>query len=69
MSYDEIIIGKKSGRDSEKEVTLYDSVGIGLEDYSALKFTYKLAKQYKLGKELNLTPILTDPKNLISLLA
>jgi ornithine cyclodeaminase len=64
----EVITGKKSGRNNEKEITLYDSVGIGLEDYSALKFTYKLAKEYKIGKNLNLTPALGNPKNLISVL-
>ena len=64
----ELITGTKSGRDSETEITLYDAVGIGLEDYSALKFTYELANYYKLGQEFNLTPVLDDPKNLISML-
>lgn len=64
----ELITGKKSGRENKKEITLYDSVGIGLEDYSALKFAYKLAEKYNLGQELNMTPVLENPKNLISLL-
>lgn len=64
----ELIKGEKKGRENEKDITLYDSVGIGLEDYSALKFTYELADKYNLGQELNLTPTIEDPKNLISLL-
>jgi ornithine cyclodeaminase len=64
----ELITGARSGRENETDITLYDSVGIGLEDYSALKFTYELANRYNLGQELNLTPTMTDPKNLISLL-
>lgn len=64
----ELFTGKKLGRENEKEITLYDSVGIALEDYSALKLTYELANKYQLGQELNLTPALSDPKNLISLL-
>lgn len=64
----EIINGKKSGRKNKDSITLYDSVGIGLEDYSALKFTYKLANKYNLGEEMNLTPILDNPKSLISLI-
>lgn len=64
----EVITGKKSGRKTESEITLYDAVGIGLEDYSALKFTYELANKYKIGQELNFTPVLDDPKNLISML-
>lgn len=64
----ELITGVKSGRENHREITLYDSVGIGLEDYSALRFTYELAEKYKIGKELNFTPVLDDPKNLISML-
>ncbi|MBI2627669.1 ornithine cyclodeaminase [Candidatus Nomurabacteria bacterium] len=64
----ELFTGAKSGRKNELEITLYDSVGVALEDYSVLKLTYELAKHYKLGQELNLTPTLTNPKNLISVL-
>lgn len=65
----ELIRGEKKGRESEDEITLYDSVGMALEDYSALKLAYKLADLYKLGQDLNFTPVLEDPKNLISALA
>jgi ornithine cyclodeaminase len=64
----EIITGQKRGRKNDREITLYDSVGIALEDYSALRLTYDLAKQYKLGKEVNLTPSLDNAKDLISML-
>ena len=64
----EIVTNKKEVRINEKEITLYDSVGIGLEDYSALLVTYELSKRYNIGLELNLTPAIKDPKNLISLL-
>jgi ornithine cyclodeaminase len=64
----ELIKAAKTARTSDSEITLYDAVGIGLEDYSALKYTYNLARRYNLGQESNLTPVLPDPKNLISLL-
>lgn len=64
----ELIINKKQGRNSNDQITLYDSVGIALEDYSALKFTYDLAKKYNLGEELNLIPKIDNPKNLISMI-
>ncbi|MDQ3075699.1 MAG: ornithine cyclodeaminase [bacterium] len=64
----ELVTGKKLGRSNEKEITLYDTVGIGLEDYSALCLTYELSKRYNIGLELNLTPAITNPKDLISLL-
>ncbi|MBU0998968.1 ornithine cyclodeaminase, partial [Patescibacteria group bacterium] len=41
----ELFTGIKEGRSSETEITLYDSVGIGLEDYSVLRFTYELAEK------------------------
>jgi len=64
----ELINGEKIARENDKEITLYDSVGIGLEDYSVLVFTHELADRYNIGEDLNLTPILEDPKNLISML-
>lgn len=65
----ELVNDSKLGRDNHLDITLYDSVGIGLEDYSALCFTYELALKYNLGEELNMTPVLDDPKNLVSLLS
>ena len=62
----ELVTGKKKGRGNDQEITLFDSVGIALEDYSVLRMTYKLAKKYKIGDEQNLTPVLKDPKDLIS---
>lgn len=64
----ELVNGSKKGRINNREITLYDSVGIALEDYSVLRLTYELAKKYQSGKECNLIPILKDPKNLISVL-
>ncbi len=64
----ELVNQEKKGRENDNEITLYDSVGIGLEDYSILKLTYKLLEKYNLGQELNIIPNIKDPKNLFSLL-
>lgn len=64
----ELVNGKKKGRRGVSDITLYDSVGIALEDYSALRLTYALAEQYHLGEVLTFTPVLGDPKNLIALM-
>ncbi|MDA1317026.1 MAG: ornithine cyclodeaminase [bacterium] len=64
----EIINNKKKGREHDEEITLFDSVGIGLEDYSALTLVYNLAKKYSLGEHLSIVPELTNPKNLFSLI-
>lgn len=60
-----LVNGSKKGRGNEQEITLFDSVGIALEDYSVLRLTYELAEKYNLGEERNLTPVLEDPKDLI----
>lgn len=62
----ELVDGSKKGRQNAEEITLFDSVGIALEDYSALTLTFKLAQKYNIGEEFNITPVLKDPKDLIS---
>ena len=63
----EVISGRKKGRTNNEEITLFDSVGIALEDYSVLCLIYLLAEKYKIGENLNLTPSLQNPKDLISI--
>jgi len=65
----ELVTGSKKGREEEQQITLFDCVGIALEDYSALRLTYELAQKYNIGEERNLTPKLKDPKDLIAKLA
>lgn len=62
----ELVNGSKKGRQNEKEITLFDSVGIALEDYSALRLTFELAEKYNIGEECNLTPLIKDPKDLMA---
>lgn len=65
----ELVSGAKSGRESNDDITLFDSVGIGLEDYSVLRLSYELANTYGIGSEIELIPPIVDPKNLIGALA
>ena len=60
----ELVTGRKIGRHTKQEITLFDSVGIALEDYSALRLVYELAEKYRIGEERNFTPVLENPKNL-----
>ncbi|NOX15199.1 MAG: ornithine cyclodeaminase [Epsilonproteobacteria bacterium] len=60
----EVIKGEKIGRKNSKEITLFDSVGFAIEDFSVLKLIYELAKKYNIGKELDLIPVMDDPKDL-----
>ncbi len=63
----EIISKHKAGRENINEITIMDSVGFALEDFSTLKLVHKLAEELKLGKEIEFIPELDDPKNLYSL--
>lgn len=64
----ELVQNLKSGRENENEITVFDSVGFALEDYSVLKVIYELANEYNIGHEIELIPNLNDPKNLFSTL-
>lgn len=64
----ELVSGQKKGRTSEKEITLFDSVGIALEDYSVLRLTYELAEKYAIGETMQIIPEMKDPKDLIGAL-
>lgn len=64
----EIISNHKAGRTSEEEVTLFQSVGFAIEDFSTLRLVLDLSDKYNIGQNLNIVPNLEDPKNLISLL-
>jgi ornithine cyclodeaminase len=64
----EVLEGKKSGRESADEVTIFDSVGFAVEDFSVLRLTHDLAHKYGIGHDVDMIPPITDPKNLISVL-
>jgi len=64
----ELVAGKKHGRKDDSQITIFDSVGIALEDYAALRLTYELSERYKIGEDRNFTPVVNDPKNLMGML-
>jgi ornithine cyclodeaminase len=61
----ELVNGTKKGRENDEQITLFDSVGIALEDYSGLRLTYELVQKYNLGEKRNFTPVVDDPKDLV----
>lgn len=53
------------GRGSDGEITVFDSVGFALEDYSALKFLHELTRERpEFCRQIDLVPELEDPKDL-----
>lgn len=59
-----VIADKESGRDSDEQVTFFDSVGFALEDFSALRYLHRLAEEFDEGEQIALVPELMDPKDL-----
>jgi ornithine cyclodeaminase len=64
----QVMAGNATGRSTAQEVTLFDSVGFALEDYSALRFMFQAAKEQGAGEYIALIPPLANPKDLFSLL-
>jgi ornithine cyclodeaminase len=56
------------GRSHDAQVTLFDSVGFALEDYSALRFMRDAAQRLGYGQWVSLIPELSNPKDLFSLI-
>jgi alanine dehydrogenase len=50
----EIINGTKVGRESDDEITLFDSTGLSAQDIAAAKIVYEAAKKKGIGKRSNL---------------
>jgi ornithine cyclodeaminase len=64
----QVIANEHQGRESDKEITIFDSVGFALEDYSALRLLKDLIVEHKIGETIELVPNLVDQKNLFALL-
>ncbi len=64
----QVLAGQQPGRQHADEVTVFDSVGFALEDYSALRFMHAAANELGLGEHIALIPEMHDPKNLFGAL-
>jgi len=62
-----VLAGTQAGRQSAGQVTVFDSVGFALEDYSALRLVHRLATELGLGEDVALVPQADDPKDLFRL--
>jgi alanine dehydrogenase len=47
----EVIVGKKKGRNSDKDITLFDSTGIALQDSATIPLEYERALAAGVGIE------------------
>ncbi len=63
-----VLDGQLPGRTQATELTLFDSVGFALEDYSALRFLRDAGQAMGLIRPLDLIPHLADPRDLFGLI-
>ncbi len=62
-----VLTAQAPGRTHPEEITLFDSVGFALEDFSALRFMRDCAHALGMHRTLALMPDLADPKDLFAL--
>ncbi|MFT5506700.1 MAG: ornithine cyclodeaminase [Gammaproteobacteria bacterium] len=62
-----VIADLSVGRESDQQITIFDSVGFALEDFSTLRYIFSLAKKYNFGETIPLIPDLDNPKDLFEL--
>jgi ornithine cyclodeaminase len=62
-----VLTGEQEGRQSAEQVTVFDSVGFALEDYSVLRYVLQQAEMRGAGTKIDLVPwVEDDPKDLFS---
>ncbi len=64
----QVILGRKAGRTSDRQITLFDSVGFAIEDFSALRFVRDHIAGTDLFLELDLLADPDDPRDLFGML-
>jgi len=65
-----VLAGRAPGRANPREVTVFDSVGFALEDFSALRYLLRIHQEERGARsQIDLLPELDDPKDLFGLLA
>jgi ornithine cyclodeaminase len=65
VEFAQVVRHVQPGRVSPAEVTVFDSVGFALEDYTSLRFLHELLPRYpQWRQEIDLVPDLENPKDL-----
>lgn len=64
----EVITGQKQGRRDDKQITLFDSVGFAIEDFSALRYIRDRIKETAFYIDLDMLADPDDPRDLFGML-
>ena len=62
----DVVRARRPGRAHDREITLFDSVGFALNDFSALRYLRRLNSEQDGGLRIDLIPELDDPKDLFA---
>ncbi len=63
-----VIAGLEPGRTSERQITLFDSVGFAIEDFSALRYVRRQIEKTGFYEELDLLADPDEPRDLFGML-
>jgi ornithine cyclodeaminase len=64
----QVITSQKTGRSSDRQITLFDSVGFAIEDFSALRYVRDKLRDTGLYEELDLLADPDEPRDLFGML-
>jgi ornithine cyclodeaminase len=64
----QVIVGRKQGRASDRQITLFDSVGFAIEDFSALRYVRDKLRDTGFYEELDLLADPDEPRDLFGML-
>ncbi len=65
----QVMRGEKQGRSDARQITLFDSVGFAIEDFSALRFVSDKIKDHALYQPLDMLADPDDPRDLFGMVA
>jgi ornithine cyclodeaminase len=63
----EVISGQAEGRKDARQITLFDSVGFAVEDFSALRYVHSQLKEAGLFQDLDMIADPDDPRDLFGM--
>jgi ornithine cyclodeaminase len=64
----QVIAGLSAGRKDESQITIFDSVGFAIEDFSALRYVRDQLANYRFYEELDLLADPDEPRDLFGML-
>jgi ornithine cyclodeaminase len=64
----QVIAGKAYGRTAEHQITLFDSVGFAIEDFSAMRYVRDRLEETGLFEELDLLADPDEPRDLFGMI-